>query len=335
MAPLVSIVVLNYNGKKYLSKCFEALKNQSYPNYEVIMVDNNSSDGSVEFVKRKFSWVKILQLNSNLGFSKANNIAAKKAKGEYIIFLNNDTVVDRKWLEGLILAIKQDKDVAVCASKILFDNPKDIISEAGGKLHITGAGHPIGLGMKDSERFDSFRYVGYASGASMLVDKKIFEKLNGFDSDYFMYLEDVDFGWRCWLFGYKVLYVPSSVVYHKFGGTFSRKSYFQIYHGQNRYLNIIKNFELKNVLIGLFFAFLYDLYRILKMLKGRNLRGITAILKGNWNVLQKIPKFIKKRRYISKKRKIKDRDLYKLELLSPIRESIKEYFRSERLLWDR
>jgi GT2 family glycosyltransferase len=277
----VSVLVLNYCGKGYLRECLESLKNQTFSEYTVYVVDNGSTDNSVEYVHKYFPWVRIIAFRENLGFTKAYNEAIKMVDTNFVALLNNDTRVDRRWLQELMNAILEDELIAVTGSKILlYDNP-DLVNHAGAKITPMGGGFDIGFFAKDGKQYNVKKYVGVVCGAAMLVRKQIWVKIGGFDDDYFSYFEDVDLCWRLWLNGYKVLYVPASIVYHKFGGSWGRiSSPKRLYLGHlNKLRNMFKNLELSNLAKGIVISSGFDLMRSFNLLTMKDTSGIKAILK--------------------------------------------------------
>lgn len=238
MIPLCSIIVLNWNGKKHLNDCFKSLKKIDYPKYEVIMADNGSTDGSVKFVKKKFPWVKVLKFDKNYGFAEGNNRAIKEAKGDYIIFLNNDTKVEKEWLWGLVFTANSS-NIGICGSKVI-----------DGSLGMIGRGSLNLLGIPDIRtKDDSESECFFVSGASLLIKRKVLRKLEYcFDPSYFAYFEDVDLCWRVRLLGYKVVYAPKSVAYHKGSGASKTMKF---YHYRNKIWTFKKNlrFPLTQILM--------------------------------------------------------------------------------------
>ncbi|MFH1470441.1 MAG: glycosyltransferase family 2 protein, partial [Candidatus Micrarchaeota archaeon] len=213
--PNASIIILNYNGKHYLEDCLGSIaKLPKEPSFETILVDNASTDGSVEFVKKRFPWARLVQSKENLGFAGGNNLGAKEAKGEFLVFLNYDTIVEKGWLAPLLAAFKEPK-VAAAQSKVLFENDRSRINTLGTDTHITGLTVCKHI-FKEDKGFEKTEEVSGFSGCSVMVPKKIFKELGGFDHDFFLYLEDTDIGWRARLAGYKILAVPASRVYHKY-----------------------------------------------------------------------------------------------------------------------
>lgn len=236
--PFCSVIVLNFNGKRFLDDCFKSLRKINYPRkrYEVIMADNGSRDGSVEFVKKKFSWVKVLQLDKNYGFAEGNNRAIEKAKGDYLIFLNNDTKVDENWLTELINVANRNKKIGVCGSKVLDETLDAVVGE--GRLNILSMPEIRSKHDTESECF-------FVSGTSLLIKRTALRKLKYcFDPSFFAYFEDVDLCWRARLLGYRVFYVPQSVVLHKGSGTTKtskKRSIMKFYHYRNKIWTFKKN----------------------------------------------------------------------------------------------
>lgn len=241
---LVSIIIVNYNGKQHLENCLSSIRQINYKKYETILVDNNSSDGSVEMVNKKFPWVKIIQLDHNFGFSEANNIGAKKSKGEFLLFLNNDTKVTPHFLNELVTVAQKDEKIAICQSLLL--KPNGEVESSGDFIDIFGRTYHSKNMPKE------VRMILSARGASMLVSNKAFSDLEGFDKDYFVSFEDVDLGWRSWIFGYKVVIVPKSVVYHEGGQTVKKFQSKIKFHGvKNTLLLFLVNFEANKILLNI------------------------------------------------------------------------------------
>jgi GT2 family glycosyltransferase len=327
-APKVAVLVLNYNGKHHLFECFSSLKEQTYKNYDVYLLDNRSVDGSVEYTKRIFPWVKIISFKDNLGFSKAYNQAIKSIDMGFVAILNNDTRVDRNWLQELVNSILEDNLIAAVGSKLLLMDRPYLLHNAGSKITPVGSGFDIGLYEKDSEKYNVKKEVGAVCGAAMLVRKDVFLRIGGFDEDFFAYFEDVDFCWRAWIFGYKVLYVPTSVVYHKLGGSFgslSRETAFLC--ERNRLFTILKNFERLNLLKALLLSVPYNLAKIIPYnckVQEKN-RLFIIILKANLYVLRNIRIPLGKRRVINKNRVVNDKILYKRNIIASIRQGLQEF----------
>jgi len=217
--PTVSVVTLNWNGMVHLEPCYGSLRELDYPQdkLELVLVDNGSTDGSVEFMQQRFPEVKIIKNRTNLGFCKANNLGARAAQGKYVAFLNNDTHVHPAWLKELVAAVQEGEKVICAASKILTWEG-DRIDFVGGNMNFHGMGSQPAYGSTDVNAFSEPRELLFACGGSMLIDREVFLDCGGFDEDFFIYYEDVDLGWRLWVLGYKVVFVPTAITYHRFHG---------------------------------------------------------------------------------------------------------------------
>jgi len=235
-APKVSIIIVNYNGKELLKKCLDSLLKVNYDNFEIILVDNNSTDGTVEFITKNYPSLIIIKLDSNKGFAEPNNVAAKISKGKYLLFLNNDTVVTPNFISEMVKVMETDKKIAVCQSLLL--KPDGSVDSSGDFID------HLGVVYNSKTKIDEIREVSSARGASMLVRSDIFEKLDGFDQKFFITFEDVDLCWRSWILGYRVLIIPTSIVYHEGGITIKKIKSEIAFHGfKNQLAMKITNFE--------------------------------------------------------------------------------------------
>lgn len=324
-------MVLNHNGRQHLGRCFDSLDDQSYSDCELYLVDNNSTDGSIEYVKNRFPRVRIIAFEKNYGFAEAYNKAIRLVDSEYVGILNNDTETDRNWLAELVKSITSDPRIAACGSKILLFSKRDILNHAGGMLTIIGGGYDIDYMLRDSEYSSHPRPVGYVCGASMIVRRRTFLKIGGFDDDFFSYAEDVDFCWRAWLYGYRVVYVPSSVVYHKFGGTAgSRSSPFRIFMAErNRNLTAVKNLQGQSLFKAFILAPFYTLARMVGLLARGNCHGALALILGNLRFLQVLRENWIKRSIVQSKRVVSDHYLKSNHLVAPFSNSLLEFLRPE------
>jgi len=224
--PTVSIIVINYDGRDYLRRCLGSLRDLDYPadRLEVIFIDNASSDGSVEYVREEFPEVRIVVNDHNTGFSPAVNQGAQLATGEHLALLNNDAEADPAWIKQAVQALDLHERVACVASKILRDD-RVTVDYAGGQMAFYGHGFAKGNATRDDRDDTVERATLFASGGAMVARRSVFLDVGGFDDSYFAFFEDVDFGWRLWVLGYEVRYVPGSVVYHRHHGTIARFGY--------------------------------------------------------------------------------------------------------------
>jgi len=225
MNPLVSVVILNYNGRScgefLLSDCLSSVFLSNYDNFEVIFVDNGSTDDSVEFIKKKFkreTRLTVVQNRANYGFSQGNNFAMRHARGDYVILLNNDVEVEPSWIRELIRTMEADQTIGLAQSKILsFDRIH--IQTIGNLLDPALNTYLIGKYQEDKGQYDKVCEITYPCGAAFIARRALIERIGLFDPNYFFYHDDCDLGWRARLAGFKVVSVPSSIVYHKGGGT--------------------------------------------------------------------------------------------------------------------
>jgi hypothetical protein len=326
--PRVSVLVINYNGKRYLKECFESLKDQTYVGYDAYMIDNGSTDGSVEYVNEDFPWVRVIAFKENLGFARAYNEAIKSIDTDLVALLNNDTRVDRRWLQELVNAIIDDELLAAVGGKILlYDNP-ELLNQAGAKITPLGGGFDIDLYQKDCGRHEVKTEVGALCGAAMLVRKNLFMKIGGFDEEFFAYFEDTDLCWRAWLYGFRILYIPTSIVYHKLGGSWGRSSPQKVFLGErNRLLSMIKNFEWMNLMKGLFLSIPYNATRIVLYTREVAPDRIFSIVRADMWVLRNIRKSVRERRIMHENRVVHDKTLLSRGIIASNGESIREFLR--------
>lgn len=257
----VRVIIANWNGKELLKTCLDSLETQTFRDFKVILVDNGSGDGSVEFVRENYPGVEIVALDKNYGFAKGNNIgmaeALKDKEVQYIALLNNDTKPTPVWLESLAGPLFENNDIGFCASKMLKWDRPDYIDSAGIKVTACGAIENRGAGQRDGELFNKQVEVFGACAGAALYRRSMLKEIGLFDEDFFAYYEDVDLSFRARLMGYKCLYVPEAVVYHVGGGTAKeRKSQFLRYAYRNWVGVIIKNFP-DSILCKYFFLILW------------------------------------------------------------------------------
>jgi GT2 family glycosyltransferase len=248
--PEVTIGIPNLNGAGHLPTCLLSLRSLNYPSekIEIIVVDNGSTDGSAELLQREFSDVKVIRNDKNLGFAVACNQAARGARGAMVAFLNSDMKVDPNWLLELVKAFQMSSEIVCVGSKILDWNGQ-AIDFAGAELNFYGHGFQVGYQSRDIKAYDEERPILFACGGAMLIDRAVFLDVGGFDEDYFAFFEDVDLGWRLWLFGYDVMFAPKSIVYHHHHGTASAFPYEQVYvlWERNAIYTWFKNYSQENL----------------------------------------------------------------------------------------
>lgn len=323
MKPETSVVILNWNGKEHLKECLDSLLKQSYKNFEILFMDNGSTDDSVSFVKKNYPNVKVIENKSNLGFAEGNNVGMRTAKSKYIIIMNNDTRSDKNLLKNLVKAAKEESEsVGIFASKMLFYDRPTVLNSAGLQLFEDGAAIDRGINEDPKDYVKREEVFGSCGGAvlfkkEMLEDVKLGEDY--FDSDFFCYYEDLDLAFRARLRGWKAIYVPDAIIYHKFGATTKKISNLGLYHGiRNKIFMIVKNYPLpllfKNVHKIIARQLVSSLYYLVFFNK--------AAVKARITMLIGLPKMIKKRRIIQRGRKVKSKDIEKLLVKRPFLKSL-------------
>jgi GT2 family glycosyltransferase len=281
--------------------------------------------------------VKLIRFERNLGFAEAYDRAVIAVQEELVVFLNNDVEVGEGWLSGLKSGLDGSTDhVAACGSKILFYHDRGLINHAGGKLASIGGGIDRDFMKHDKHEEQEKQYVGCVSGSSMIVPHSVFLSLGGFDPDFFAYFEDVDFCWRAWLIGLRVLYVPSSIMYHKFSATMGPLlTPERVFLGErNRLQTMIESLELRGLVPAALVSSAYLLSRIVGFLAQRRLTVVLAILRGNWWVLSHLPRIVAKRRRVQKTRQIRDSYFVTHGLMTSFMEGFREFARLRHLECD-
>jgi GT2 family glycosyltransferase len=307
MTPLVSIIIVNWNGCEMLDACLASVYTQEFPAYEVVVVDNGSVDQSIPMVQAKYPQARLLALEKNTGFCYANNHGVREALGEFVVLLNNDTEVESTWLRPLYDFIVQYPDVAACDSKVLYDEHRDVIWSAGALYSPAGTAHPRAYGEYDDERFSAVTEVFGAVACSAIYRREVFERLGGLDEDFFAGYEDVDWSFRARAAGYRIFNVPASRVYHKVSMTQVHNSAPFVYRGQ-RNVEIV---YLKNMPITLLLR--YGLAHIFYVL-GSGVYFIcigrgAAFWNGKIDAYKAISRTLEKRRQLSRGRRTSVRDL--------------------------
>jgi GT2 family glycosyltransferase len=245
----VSVVIVNYNSGRYLVGCVKSVLNTRYSRKEVIVVDNASCDGSVAEMLDAFPRVKVVRNTANVGYAAAVNLGISSAKGEFVVIMNPDTIVDSDWLGNLVSATSRHPSGAFFQPKILLMDDQRVLNSAGNMIHLAGFGVCRGLGRLDSEYPQQESEIGYASGACTLIRRKALRGIGPMEEMFFAYGEDKDWGWRASMLGWQSIYVPSAKVLHKWSSTLgqtARKFYLLEFE---RVLSISKNYSKQTLLV--------------------------------------------------------------------------------------
>ena len=247
---LVSVIIVNYNGKHFLGQCLQSLSNQIFQNFEALLVDNGSSDDSVPFVRRFFPWVRVIKSETNLGYAAGNNLGVKFARGDLIVLLNNDTIVATRWLAELVKAALEGDTVGVVGSKLLFAHDKRVIDALGFACDQFAFPRPIARNTVNNDQYIGIHKVFAVPGCSMLIKRELIDSLGLFDPDYFMLSEDIDFCWRVNLAGYSCVVNCSSIVYHVSMGTTKTvpRPRIKYLSERNTLRSLIKNYSFRALL---------------------------------------------------------------------------------------
>jgi len=314
--PLVSIIIVNFCGRELLKQCLNSLVQTEYSNYEIIVVDNNSNDGSQEFLKKNYPNIQVINLNKNYGFAIPNNVAAKVSKGKHLVFLNNDTIVTPTWLTELVNVLEQDKKIVIAQSLLLksdggVDSSGDFIDKWGSAY-------------SDLIIPTKLRYILSARGACMIIRKDVFLDLGGFDESYFASFEDVELGWKAWLWGYKAVVVPSSIVYHLGGRTIQRISKTIAFHSVKNSLTLrLTNLDSYDSIKGIFVITiivlagkLFGKSIVKKMDQRYSLPSFSILIKAGFWVFKNIPQIRKKRKLLNSRKIRTNQQLKKMGLIT-------------------
>lgn len=323
--PFVSIIIVTWNSVKYIYNCLEKLTTQTFQDFEVILVDNGSEDGTLDGLQEKHPAVNLLihKLSSNLGFTAANNIGARLARGKWLALLNADAFPEPDWLEKLLRTTEQNPEYSFFSSRQIQLNAPQLLDGAGDIYHISGLAWRNGYRLSSKAHGHEQKEVFSPCAAAALYSREAFLNVGGFDEDYFSYFEDVDLGFRLRLSGAKCLYVPEAVVHHVGSASTGKRSDFSVYYG---YRNMIWTF-VKNMPVQLVWFFLpLHISAILFFAIYLTIRGQgKTIWKAIFDAVCGLPKMIEKRRSIQKNRKTKPGELLRVMstgLFEPLQEFI-------------
>lgn len=307
--PKVAVVILNWNGKKFLEQFLPSVEKSNYENLEIILADNASTDDSVAYTKQHYSNIRIISLTKNEGFAGGYNAALKQVDADYYVLLNQDVEVTQDWINPIISFMEKDKSVAACQPKIKSFYQKthfEYAGAAGGWMDPYGytfcRGRIFDTIEEDKGQYDDICEVFWASGACLFIRSALFHQFGGFDKYLFAHMEEIDLCWRMKNEGYKIVYHHQSVVYHVGGGSLPqgnpRKTYLNF---RNNLIIMLKNMPTKKLWYIIPFRLALDgLAGIRSLLKG-NLKDVGAILKAHFHFYFQIPATLKKRKRIRTK----------------------------------
>jgi GT2 family glycosyltransferase len=303
---MVSIIIPHYNGEDLLYNCIDSIyKNISIKDFELIVVDNASTDDSINRIKSSFESVKIISSNSNLGYSGGCNLGATHASGKYLLFLNNDTEHSSEWIEKLVHFLDSNSNIAAVQPKILNIYNKKLFDYAGG----TGGfidkfcfpfvqGRIFDTLEEDHGQYNNPSKIFWASGAAIMIRSNVFKELEGFDKIYFSYMEEIDFCWRVQSLGYEVWSFPSSYIYHHGPYKNFRKSSINSYYlnHRNSWILFLKNSYNFNYGLSIVLKLLLDWIALAYSLLRLNLKQHLGIIKAHWWLCFSLYKIFKLRK---------------------------------------
>lgn len=313
--PLFSVIILFWNSEKFIHRCLNSLQKQTYDNFEVILINNGSDQPLPDINEFPLLTIKAYQLNENIGFAAGNNYGAKFAQGEYTITLNSDAFPEPDWLENIHKAIEKYPN-CFFASKLVMANDPSRLDGVGDVYHFTGQVWRKYHNYSESSLQLSEKEVFSPCGAAAIYLKEAFDKVGGFDPDYFAYVEDVDLGFRLRLAGCKCIFLPKAVVHHIGSGSTGKRSDFSVYYGQR---NLVWTF-FKNVpglLLWVLLPF-HILMNILVLFLSFFRKQGKITLKAKFDAVKELPQMINKRRQIQNNRSVSIVHLMKVMDWNPI-----------------
>jgi len=322
MPKRVTVIIPNWNGREMLEIVLSSLAEQEYDDFSVLVVDNGSDDGSVEYVRERWPDVDVLALPENVGFAPAVNRGIEATGAEYVALLNNDMEVTPTWLGELVLELDRHPEAGSVTSKLLSFHDRDVLDGAGDVLTWSGNANRRGQGELDSGQYDQPGDVFSACGGAALYRRSALREVGLFDEDFFAYLEDVDWGFRAQLRGWKCRYVPSSVAYHVGAATTSRQGGLEVFLARrNQLALVVKNLPLSSLARFWWLILGEQLHALWIALRTRTLRFQLAA----WaSAARRLPRTLSKRREIQRRRRIGHADLR--ELILPWHAAVRLWF---------
>lgn len=303
----VAIVILNWNGKKFLEKFLPGVIRHSSSDADIIIADNASTDDSVEFLRSNFPKIRIIQNAVNGGFAKGYNDALAMIDHEYYVLLNSDIEVTANWIRPVIDMMDKDRNIAACQPKLRAYHKRNFFEYAGAAGgFIDHYGYPFCRGRifheieEDKGQYDDEKEIFWATGACMFVRAKLFQRFGGFDPGFFAHMEEIDLCWRLKNAGYRIMFCPGSVVYHIGGGTLPKKSSLKTYlNFRNNLTLIFKNIPSEKIMKVFATRWLLDWIAAIKFLSQGGFGDFLAVFKAHWYFIFNLRSQLRKRRSIS------------------------------------
>jgi len=291
---LITVIIVNWNGRQFIGECLDGLRRQTVNNFSTILVDNASSDDSLDFIRENYPEVETLALSDNLGFAVANNLVIKTVKTEFVALLNPDAIPDSRWLECLLKALDGKPEAGMAASKMLLYDRPALIDRAGDAYTTAGTALLRGRG-ELSRDFSTTEWVFGACAGAAIYRRQLFDDIGFFDEDFFLLYEDVDLSFRAQLRGHRSLFVPDAVVYHRTSSIY--------YSHRNLEWVYICNMPGNLILRTIFRHIIYDVAALLFFsAKGR----LPDFIKAKWHALRGLKRALHKRRRIQSGKRVFD-----------------------------
>jgi len=316
MNNIVTGLILNWNGEEYLDACVESVLNQSFRHLELLIVDNGSTDHSIENVEKNFPQVRLIRNNANLGFGGGNNVGIRTITTPFILMLNNDVTLDPYCVEKLHETIIRDQKTGSCASKILLKKMNNCVDAAG--IAVCPDGLSIGRGRGEpANSYSEPAEVFFASDCCCLYRKEMLDEIGLYDADFFAYAEETDLGWRAQLFGWRCMYVPEAIVYHHHSASAGSHSPFKAYLVErNRIWLALKNFPVWLLAYGMLYSLVRYFWQAFGALAGKGRAGdftksysawklVTVLLSAYVDAAKGLPRVLRQRRALWPQRKNK------------------------------
>lgn len=316
--PLISVIIINYNGEKFILETIDSVLSNNFKNSEIILFDNASKDQSLEMIKQGYrdnNKIKIIESTTNLGFAGGNNEAAKYASGNILFLLNSDAIAEKECLQSIIDFFETTPDAGIIQCKIKSRRNPELVENAGNYIDTLGVSYVMANYREDCDKYNQTKKIFTANGAAFAIRNDVFNEVGGFDSDYFLLYEESDLCWRARISGYEIYYLPKAVVYHwgsaSFGIQRSRNrkkiNTNSLYlFTRNRMTSLIKNYESKNLLKYLPLNILTMEGLAFYYLSNLNFGAFNAINKAILVNFLSIGRVLKKRRIVQKNRRVPD-----------------------------
>jgi len=322
---LISVIVVNWNGRQFLKPCLDSLLAQTYPYREMIVVDNGSTDGSVQLLKAAYGErITIIEQDRNYGFAKAVNRGIQAARGACIALLNNDAIASPQWLAELVGGFLGDPMVGMCACKVLFCLETQRINSAGNLLYPDGISARRGFGELDTGQYERVEETLFPDGSAALYRRAMLDDVGAFDEQFFLYSEDTDLGLRGRLFGWTCLYVPTAAVYHVHSGTvnqlLTQKAFFV---ERNHCWLAVKLFPLPLLVLSPLFTLIRFVWNVRSVVSQKGSAGRFSAQYSKWTLVlilakaylaafRGLPAMVKKRRAIRRTKRLSDWEFIRL-----------------------